>query len=116
VKLDVANGHHDGRFRLRGGYGPASPCRVEQENQRSGSARHHAQLVIVSSCRLCHEAGRCRQRIVSGWAVPAAVAEHWRAFSPATITGRAAEVNKPKAQGLGRRNRPRVEDAAVQRP
>jgi hypothetical protein len=28
---------------------PASTCRCEQENQRSGSARHHDQLVIVSS-------------------------------------------------------------------
>jgi len=47
---------------------------------------------------------------------PAMLVQRRMASSPATITGRAAEVNKPKAQGLGRRNRPRVEDAAEQRP
>jgi hypothetical protein len=44
------------------------------------------------------------------------MAQRRTASSPATINGRAFEVKKIKAKGLGRRNRPRVEDAAVQRP
>jgi hypothetical protein len=41
------------------------------------------------------------------------VVQRRTASSPATINGRAVEVKKIKEKGLGRRNRLRVEDAAV---